>query len=302
MSREPSERSIVTWLPNWPVITAGQDDRVPLAVVAAERVVAYSPAARSAGVRRGMPVRVARGRAVGLCVVERDVAAETRQFEPVARLLEQEVAPRLAVIRPGLVVLPARGPARYWGGENPVAEHITSLVREAGYVSRSGAADTVFAAALAARRRCRVPTGMTARFLAPYPVRVLGRARLTDLLERLGISTVGAFAALPGAAVLERFGASGAAAQRTARGQQERPPAGRIGAGDHVVGVRFDPAEERLEPVAFAAKTLAARLHGRLRGAGVVPAQVELRVELADGRQLARRWQHQLPAVGSGGG
>ncbi|SFF87862.1 protein ImuB, partial [Actinacidiphila alni] len=111
-------RVLVSWIPDWPVITSGLPAGEPVAVLSGDgRVVACSAAARAAGVRRGMRVRQARSRCPWLRVVERDPAAETREFEPVVRRLETEVMPRLEVIRPGMVAAPARGPARYWGGE-----------------------------------------------------------------------------------------------------------------------------------------------------------------------------------------
>ncbi|MEV1044080.1 hypothetical protein [Streptomyces sp. NPDC049916] len=50
-------------------------------------------------------------------MVERDLAAEARRFEPVIRRVEEAVLPRLEVIGPGLIAAPARGASRYWGGE-----------------------------------------------------------------------------------------------------------------------------------------------------------------------------------------
>jgi protein ImuB len=85
-----------------------------------------------------------------------------------------------------------------------------------------GVADGLFAAMLAAGAGMTEPMvvapGGTARFLAPWPVAVLDRTELTDLLVRLGIDTLGRFAALPGRHVLARFGADGAVCHRVARG------------------------------------------------------------------------------------
>jgi len=69
--------------------------------------------------------------------------------------------------------------------------------RRAGHAGRGRGADGLFAAVLAARRGLIVPAGGTPAFLAPLPVAALGRDDLTALLDRLGIRTVGGFAALP---------------------------------------------------------------------------------------------------------
>lgn len=286
-------RSFSIWCPDWPVVAAGAEEGEPVAVIARERVVACSSAARRQGVRRGMRVRQASGRSRELRLVDRDGAAEVRAFEPVLRLLEKRIAPRMEVLRPGLVVLPARGPARYFGGEERLAEQTIAVLEAAGHAARTGAADSVLASALAVRAGVLVPAGETAAFLAPYPVGVLGRPRLTQLLPRLGIATLGAFAALPSERVLARFGHDAAAAQRTARGLEARPLNAAGAERDHSVAQAFEPAEENIEPVAFIAKNLAEQLHARLARAGAVCARLQVEVRLADGRSLGRWWRHE---------
>ncbi|WP_372454262.1 DNA polymerase Y family protein [Streptomyces tardus] len=267
-----------------------------MAVVAQGRVVACSTEARALGVRRRMRLREAQQRCPGLRVVERDLAAETRDFEPLAARIEQRVVPRLEVLRPGLLAFPARGAARYWGGEEALADKVLEVVAEVGVEGRTGVADTLFAAALAARsgRPARaVPVDGAAGFLAPYPVGVLGRRELTQLLARLGLATVGDFAALPADRVLARFGPPGAAAHRTARGLEARVPHTRVAGTDRSAAVEFEPAERAVEPVVFRAKALAEELHGMLRRAGLTCSRVEVGVRLTDGRRLARMWRHE---------
>ncbi|MFF4257886.1 DNA polymerase Y family protein [Streptomyces sp. NPDC001663] len=294
-------RVIVGWIPDFPVIASGAEGGEAVAVVHRDEVVACSAAARAAGVRRRMRVRVAQARCAQLRVVERDLAAEIRVFEPAVRHLEGTVMPRLEVIRPGLIAAPARGPSRYWGGEPQLAERLVAALAELRLPARAGIADSVFTAALAARSGHLVPLGGDAAWLAPYPVGVLGAPRLAELLERLGIRTVGAFAALPENKVLARFGAEGIAAHRTARGRHERPLAVRENTGEHTVAYAFEPVADLLEPVVFAAKASAEQLHERLAAAGVVCARLEAAVELADGRTLSRVFRHEgrlsAPAV-----
>ncbi|MEV6512950.1 DNA polymerase Y family protein [Streptomyces sp. NPDC051642] len=286
-------RIIVTWIPDYPVIAARALDAGPIAVVHRDEVVACSGSARMAGVRRRMRVRVAQSRCPQLRVVERDIAAEFRVFEPAVRHIEDMVMPRLEVIRPGLIAAPARGPSRYWGGEPQLVERLAAALAEVDLPARAGIADSVFTAALAARTGQLVRPGGDAAWLAPYPVGVLGLPRLAELLERLGVRTVGAFAALPENRVLARFGAEGIAAHRTARGQHERPLAVRTDSGEYTVSYAFEPAVHLLDPVVFAAKAYAEQLHERLAAAGVVCARLETVVELADGRSLSRTFRHE---------
>lgn len=145
-------RVLSLWVPDWPVAVAGFPEEVPVAIVSGGAVLACSAAARTAGVRRRMRVRVAQARCPQLRVIDRDLEAEVRGFEPLVRRLETEVLPHLEIIRPGLLAAPARGPARYWGGESQLADRLRETVAEAGHpMAGVGFADTVFAAALAAR-------------------------------------------------------------------------------------------------------------------------------------------------------
>jgi protein ImuB len=85
---------------------------------------------------------------------------------------------------------------------------------------RVGVADGLFAAVLAAHAAVDepvvVPPGGSAAFLARWPVEALERPELADFLRRLGVRTLGAFAALPARQVLGRLGAEGAACREVA--------------------------------------------------------------------------------------
>ncbi|WP_406197115.1 hypothetical protein OH807_11270 [Kitasatospora sp. NBC_01560] len=158
---------------------------------------------------------------------------------------------------------------------------------------RVGVADGLFAAVLAARAGVLVPAGRTAEFLAPYPVAALGDETLAELLERLGLPTVGAFAALPAESVADRFGPAGTTAHRLARGLQPRPLVPRTEGPDLSVEQRFDPPEPLAEPLVFVARTLAERLHQQLAGAGLTCQRVAVEVSCADGRTVSRLWRHE---------
>ena len=141
-------------------------------------------------------------------VVEDEGGAALRTFAQVLTAVEA-YCPWVTPVRPGICSLPARGPARYFGGEDALVD----LVHEAASgvaPAEVGIADGLFAAVLAAGRGEVVPAGGTRAFLAPLPVDILGRSELAELLDRLGIRTLGEFAALPDADILGRFGADGA--------------------------------------------------------------------------------------------
>jgi nucleotidyltransferase/DNA polymerase involved in DNA repair len=141
--------------------------------------------------------------------------------------------------RAGTAFFEAGGLEGIHGGE--LSGVIAAAARALGPGARLGAAPCRFAAhcaALQARprrgRRARVVVERDIRaFLAPLPVALL-RTRLElqalpEVLERLGIRTLGEVAALPSRAVSERFGHPGLLALDLARGRDtelvpRRPP------------------------------------------------------------------------------
>ncbi len=148
---------------------------------------------------------------------EDEDGANLRSFVEVIEAVEA-YCPWVRAVRPGVCSLPARGPARYFGGEEPLVESVAAAT-SAITPAEVGVADGLFAAVLAARSGLVVPAGATSDFLAPFPVGILGRPELTGLLHRLGIRSLGEFAALPEPHVLGRFGADGVACHRVAGGR-----------------------------------------------------------------------------------
>jgi protein ImuB len=294
-------RTVVVRCPDWPVVTAmaaagiadegGAD--VPAAVVYANRVVSCTDAARAEGVRRGLRRREAQARCPRLVVLPADPARDARAFEPVAAAVA-ELAPGIEVIRPGLCAVAARGPARYFGGDRAVADRLGRYVAERTRVLATvGVADGRFAATLAARAGVVVPRGGSRAYLAPFPVEALGLPDLADLLRRLGLRTLGAFAALPARDVLARFGPDGARGHRLARGLDDRPLAARPTAPELAVQTELDPPVERVDTAAFAARTLAERLHEGLARRGLACTRVAIEAQTENGEQLTRLWRHE---------
>jgi protein ImuB len=289
-------RTMFVWCPDWPVIAAeiveGVSAHTPVAVLHANRVIACSPAARDEGVRRGLRKREAQSRCPRLTAVDHDAGRDARAFEPVAAAVE-EVAAGVEVVRPGACALAARGPSRYFGGEERAAERIVEHVAQVcGVESQVGVADGVFAAGLAARAGRLVEPGGTPRFLAGVDVAAIDRPQLTDLLRRLGIHTLGDFAALPAGDVLSRFGFDAALAHRLSAGLDHRPLAVRQPPPDLDVVHDFDDPLERVDTAAFAARALAERLHERLAGYGLACTRLGIEAVTAHGQELHRVWRH----------
>ncbi|MEM7142058.1 MAG: DNA polymerase Y family protein [Actinomycetota bacterium] len=291
-------RTLVAWCPDWPVVALGRPLDEPVAVVHANRVITASPAARQFGVARGLRRRVAQSRCAELDVLERDEAREARTFEPILGVLD-DITPRVEVARPGTCAFAMRGPGRYFGGDAAVADLVHERVGEAlaGRTDlRIGIADGPFAAGLAARAAHPtriIDADQSPAFLAPMAISVLERPELTDVLVRLGLKSLGSFAALPATDVLARFGDEGRLAHRLAAGLDERPPDARLPPVDWSVAMEIDPPADRVDRVAFAARSLADDLHARLEREGIACIRIAIEAETEYGESMLRLWRHE---------
>lgn len=291
-----SDRVIAAWAPSWPVLAAGAALDEFAATLSSGRITAVTPAAAQVGVRVGMRARDAHRICPQLSAYRADPERAARVFEPVVCALEQ-VAAGVEVVRAGLCVLSAAGPVRYYGGEEQAAMVIRDAAAEVdselGPVAIGvGIADGIAAAVLAARTDTLVPPGRSAEFLAGFDLAALAVPQLAATLRRLGIGTLGQFAALPAASVATRFGAEGLRVHRLARGLEERELAPRRPPRVIEAARAFEPVPS-IEPLLFAARGLAEQLHGELAGLGLVCDRVEVEARTADGRCSARWWRHE---------
>ncbi len=88
------------------------------------------------------------------------------------------------------------------------------------------------------------------RFLSPLPITLLPLPRPhLQQLHWLGIRTLGQFAALPSAAVWQRFGAAGKLAQRWAQGRDDRSIAAAVRSTPPETTVLLDVPTGMLQPV-----------------------------------------------------
>lgn len=294
------------WCMDWPAVAAaaaaGLPATAPVAVTLANRVIACSSAARAAGVRRGLRRREAAARCPQLHVATADADRDARFFEGVIAAVD-DLVPRAEVLRPGLMVLPVRGAARYFGSEAHAAERLIDAVAvssAAGAECQVGIADQLPTAVFAARAGRVVEPGGDARFLSVLSIRQLatepslsgpGREELADLLWRMGIRTIGRFAALSRTDVASRFGADGVAAHRFARGEPERGPSGREPPPELEAVLDCDPPIDRVDAAAFAGRSLAGTLHRALMAAGVGCTRLAIHAVTANGEELTRVWR-----------
>ena len=303
MTPSMTARVLAIWCMDWPAVAATASAELPhtaaVAVTSANRVIACSAAARAAGVRRGLRRREAQARCPQVHIVAADEARDARFFEGVTAAVD-DVVPRVEVLRPGLVVLPVRGAARYFGSEQAAAERLVDAVAAAGAECQVGIADQLPTAVFAAKAGRLVTPGQDAPFLAELSIRQLytepslsgpGREQLADLLWRMGIRTFGQFAALTRKDVASRFGTDAVVAHRFVRAEPGRGPSGRELPPDLDAVLHCDPPIDRVDAAAFAGRTLAAALHRSLEAAGVGCTRLAIHAVTTGGGEHSRVWR-----------
>jgi nucleotidyltransferase/DNA polymerase involved in DNA repair len=191
-----------------------------------EQLIGESSAAAEAyGVRAGIRLGEALARCPQLRLITPDPAGVADEWDRLLTALEG-IGAAVEPGRPGLAYFDARGLRNLHGGS--VEGVIAAARRALGTPARLGAAPSRFAA-LAAASRARVrraeiaPHKQLAAYLAPLPTMLLAHrpetAALPETLERFGIHTLGELAALPKAALADRFGPAGPLARDLTKGK-----------------------------------------------------------------------------------
>src|SRR6266545_365053 len=285
-------RVLAIWCPDWPVAAAGVPATEPVAVLDAGRVLACSLAARAEGVRPGQRRRQAQECCPELELIAHDPDRDARAFEPVLVAVES-LTPRIEVLRPGECAFPARGAARYHGGEATLTAKVLATVDQVlGVLGRCqvGIADGRFAASLAARH-------------APHPdPTARGGPSTRDLASRAspaGLASRGFAADLASRGPTVDPASRDTAAHGLATGLDEHPRASRRPPPELGVAAELDPPVTRVDVAAFAAKSLADELVDRLEGLGLACTRLRIEVETEHGEMLARVWRHEPPARSS---
>ena len=308
-----SARVMAVWCPDWPAVAAARAEghglHLPLAVIGPRGVLACNAVARAVGVRRGLRRREAQFRCPELVVVAADPARDATWFEPVVQALDA-VVPGIEVLRPGLFVFSAAGALRFHGGVEQVVTRVVDAVAAAGVECQVGLADELPTAVLGARGSALLEPGGDADYLAGLPVEALVvepalgdpevLSELVGLLHRLGVRTLGDFAALPPRDVATRFGEAGSVAHRIARAVPWRPPSVTAVPTGSAVEHRCDPPLERVDEAAFLGRRLAGELHAVLAAAGVSCLRLSITARVEGGTEVNRVWRCSSPLTPEG--
>src|SRR5260370_36876366 len=163
-------------------------------------VVAANVAAFEAGIQLGMTkAQVAQFGKVQICL-----RAEAQEKAAHAALLDAawSVSPRVEDTAPDTVVLDLEGLSGLFGADENIAQELARRVAAIGLAARVAVAAKIEVAIHAARGFAGItiiPAGEARRRLGALPVGVLTPETETlDILERWGVETLKALAALPG--------------------------------------------------------------------------------------------------------
>jgi len=277
--------------------------------------------AEAFGVHVGMRLGEALARCPDLALVPPDPERAEAAWEDALGRLEG-IGAAVEPGRPGEAFFEVGGLRGLYG----TVERALRRARDAiGPPVRLGAGQTRLVAYAAAQRsRPRkapvvVPAAMTRSLLAPLPVSLLrerlddewGRVDLPDKLERLGVESLGQLAALPDAAIADRFGRLGLVALRMARGSEDplrprRAPEGLvegIDLGEAISGPQLERVVALLvdrllaNPARRGRSLRRVRLAARLAGGGGWRDEAALRRASADHERLLLALQAKLGAI-----
>jgi DNA polymerase-4 len=189
-------------------------------------VATASYEARKFGVHSAMPLAQARRLCPHGVFMRGHFEHYQAASEKVHTILET-VSPRVESVSIDEAYIDITGSLRLFGGDDAIARYIKSRIREETQLPCTVAiASNKLVAKIASDEGkpdgyLRIPTGREREFLRPLPVGKLPGVgpRTQEVLESLGVMTIGCLAELPLETLLHVFGQSGYALQHAARGR-----------------------------------------------------------------------------------
>src|SRR6266404_5541497 len=232
-------------------------------------VVAANPAAYEAGIQLGMTkAQVAQfGNVVGArdtrarSTVQICMRSESQEKSAHAALLDAawSVSPRVEDTAPDTLVLDLDGLTALLGSDENIAQELARRVAAIGLAARVAVAANMEVAIHAARGFpgiTIIPPGEERKRLGTLSVGVLTtEAETLEILERWGVETLQALAALPVLQLSERLGQEGVRLSELARGVRQRSLVLAQTSSAFVEEMELDDAVEELEPLSFSSNS-----------------------------------------------
>src|SRR6202163_695773 len=245
-------------------------------------VVAANPAAFEAGIQLGMTkAQVAQFGNVQICM-----RSEAQEKAAHAALLDAawSVSPRMEDTALDTVVLDLDGLTGLFGTDENIAQELARRVAAIGLAARVAVAANIEVAIHAARGFpgiTIIPAGEERRRLGALPVGVLTtEAETLDILERWGMETLQALAALPVLQLSERLGQEGVRLSELARGVRQRALVLAQPSSNFAEEMELEDAVEELEPLSFLLGRLLDQLCARLEARALAVRVVRVRFAL----------------------
>src|SRR5712671_1612853 len=258
-------------------------------------VVAANPAAFAAGIQLGMTkAQVAQfGDVVGArdtrarpSAVQICMRSEPQEKAAHAALLDAawSVSPRVEDTAPDTVVLDLEGLASLLGTDEHIAHELARRVAAIGLAARVAVAENMEVAIHAARGFpgiTLIPAGKERQRLGVLPIGVLTiETETLEVLERWGVETLRALAALPVLQLSERLGQEGVRLSELARGVRQRSLVLAQPSSTFIEEMELDDAVEELEPLSFLLGRLLDQLCARLEARALAVRSLRIRFEL----------------------
>lgn len=224
---------------------------------------------------------------------------DDRELHRLAQALDA-VTPMIEMVDECALLLPMRGPTRYFGGERSVVDRIVAVAESVGVGDvRVGVGSSRLAARVAADREggSIVPASRHHDFLAALPVSVLQDHAHVDpdvvsLLLRLGLGTLGAVAGVERSMLADRFGPDGDDMHVLATGDDLHPVCAEPLPTQCFVESHHDAALNDAAAVVFAASLLADDMVGQLEPRGLVACRVIAEFTTEHDESCSRVWYH----------
>ena len=262
-------------------------------------VVAASPAALRAGIQLGMT----KAQVTEFTGVEIRERCEAHEKAAHAALLDAgwSISPRVENTASGTIVLDLAGLEALFGSDEKIAQTLQQRAANVGVNASVAVAETIDASIVAARGFAgitRIPPGEENRRLGQLPVQVLTVATETlEILERWGVRTLRALAALPALQLSERLGQEGVRLHALARGSWTRALVLAEPNLQFQEEMELDDTVEELEPLSFLLGRLLDQLCARLEARALALRAVHIwfalepsfEAELQTGKEESRK-------------
>jgi protein ImuB len=245
-------------------------------------VVALNEAAAKTGISVGMT----KTQVQQFCGVEIRHRSPALEKAAHAALLDLgwSLSPRVEDTAPDTVVLDLAGLNSLLGSNEAIAGRLRERASSLGLLAQIAVASNIEAAIVSARGFSGltvIPADAQPEILGNLPVNALSPSlEVLETLDRWGVRTCAALAALPVLQLSERLGQEGVHLHELARGQSERALVLAEPALHFEEEMELEDAVEELEPLSFLLGRLLGQLCARLEARSLAACAVRVRFEL----------------------